>query len=100
MADAVKTIWVGKNMLNNLRSGLCYYETEEFIKDLENGVVREGFILDEEVFLEMIDRLNRGDKELAGKIVEYGMLIVINAGEKSEINGLIELAELCCADKG
>ena len=93
MQNGLKTIHIGNGRSKN---GFYYQTTDSFLESLGNGSLREGYGLEENVFLEIAERLNRGEKELAQQIVDNGVLIAINATNRKEIDGLIALAEVCC----
>jgi len=72
-----------------------YTSDEEFIDDLKRGELKTSFSLSEQVFGSVCERVNSGDKELAKLIAENKIVLLLSAGERSEIEGLVDLAEAC-----
>ena len=72
-----------------------YSDVDEFLSDLVGGSLQEGFVLDNEVFCEMAERLNRGDKKLISILCDNGVLALMAAKKGTGLDDLLVLAGAC-----
>jgi hypothetical protein len=71
-----------------------YGEVEDFLEDMQNGTLKEGFIFSQEVWNGLMEKVNT-DPVFAGDIIDNGILLLMATDSKSEIDGLMVLAEVC-----
>jgi hypothetical protein len=74
-----------------------YWEFDEFLKDLRAGTLKECFYLEGEVWQDLMENINT-DPAFAGEIIDKGILMLMAADSGFEIDGLMELAEVCRVD--
>ena len=86
----VHTRWV--KPAENFRS--AYFSTDEFLKDMRAGTLREKFSLSVGVWNELVEMVNT-NSQIAGEIADRSMLLLLAVDSGFELNGLIELAEAC-----
>lgn len=71
-----------------------YQDVEDFLGDMRDGTLKEGFIFSQEVWNGLMEKVNT-DPVFAGDIIDNGILLLMAADSKSEIDGLMVLAEAC-----
>lgn len=71
-----------------------YKDVEDFLGDMRDGTLKEGFIFSQEVWNGLMEKVNT-DPVFAGDIIDNGILLLMAADSKSEIDGLMALAEVC-----
>jgi hypothetical protein len=71
-----------------------YQDVEDFLGDMRDGTLKEGFIFSQEVWNGLMEKVNT-DPVFAGDIIDNGILLLMAADSKSEIDGLMVLAEVC-----
>jgi len=65
----------------NERLGKTYLHMDEFLEDLRNGGLKEGFFLDEEAWGDLMSKI-AGDKKFAKELVGSEILIVMALGSE------------------
>ena len=71
------TRWVGNSHSVRLGDGSTYETVDAFLVDLKAGSLKEQFFLRDDMFCEMAERINRGDKELAAILCDSGVLALL-----------------------
>ena len=72
-----------------------YMNIDKLIDDIRKNKLEEGFSLDDGVFGDMCVRVNT-DKVFAQEILDNSVLLLLASKDKSEIDGLIFIAQVSC----
>lgn len=75
-----------------------YYLLDDFLNDMRSGTLMEQFTLSEDVWGELVTRINV-DSKLAEEVMGNGVLILMATKMGSEVDGVLTLAEVCCDRK-
>jgi len=72
-------------------SGRTYYDVEKFLEDFRANSLKEHFLLDEGVFMELCSAV-QADPDLAKDIADRGVLLIMKSQDADETDGLVALA--------
>ena len=75
-----------------------YFNSDKFLEDMRNGSLHEDFTLTSDAFQELVTKIN-AFTELAAEIVENEILLILASSGKSEVDGILALAGVCCGNK-
>jgi hypothetical protein len=76
-----------------------YRDVDEFLTDMREGTLKEGFTLSQLAWDGLMEKVN-ADSVFADEIVANGVLLLMATHSKSEIDGLMSLAEVCYGQEG
>ena len=75
------------------RAQRTYFRADSFIEDLRKNTVRDGFLMSESAFHEMIAAMQQ-DRELAKRVNDFAVVLLMSAESKREIGDLLVFAEM------
>jgi type II secretory pathway component PulK len=71
-----------------------YFSLNALLEDLREGTLKEQFLISSEVWSKLVTQINF-DPSLAKEIVDNGVLLLLATSSRSEIEGVLEMAEVC-----
>jgi len=107
----MKTKWVGPHKIEKdekewqaraavrERADRTYRTVDGFLEDFRANSLKEYFLLDEGVFMELCSMV-QADPELAKEIAGAGVVLLMGVDKGFEIDGLIEIAQVIAEENG
>ena len=81
------------------RGGRTYYDIERFFVDFRENELKEHFLLDEGVFMQLCSKV-QAEPEFAKEIAGKGVILLMGVDKGFEIDGLIEIAQVIAEEHG
>ena len=72
--------------------GRTYFNLDEFLQDFDAHELRDGFAMDEDVFQQLIGKM-QSDRAFAKRINDESVVLLMAAQDKKEIEDLLVMAE-------
>jgi hypothetical protein len=81
------------------RQDRTYYEVDKFLRHFRANKLKEHFLLDEGVFMQLCS-MAQADPYLAKEIAASGVILLMGVDGGFEIDGLIEIAQVIAEENG